>query len=65
MLRRNFIHNASFTAGGLLLAQKNIISVLFNQPAYKITMLRDNIGVFTEKGGTIAFLLIKKRHRGG
>jgi len=59
MHRRNFIHNASFTAGGLMLAQKKLISLLFNQPAYNITMLRDNIGVFTEKGGTIAFLLSK------
>jgi len=59
MKRRSFIHHASFTAGGLLLAQQNLIAAIFNQPAYKIIMLRNNVGVFTEKGGTIAFLLSK------
>ncbi len=32
---------------------------LFQQPAYKIQMLRDDLGIFTERGGTIAFLLTK------
>lgn len=31
-----------------------------NDPAWKIKMLTDDIGVFTEKGGTIAFLLTDK-----
>ena len=32
---------------------------MFDEP-WKIKMLRNDIGVFTEKGGTIAFLLSKK-----
>ena len=59
MNRRNFLQNSAFTLGALTLAQQNILSSLF-QPTWKITMLTDNIGVFTEKGGTIAFLISKK-----
>ena len=59
MNRRNFLQNSAFTLGALTLAQQNILSSLF-QPTWKITMLTDSIGVFTEKGGTIAFLISKK-----
>ena len=58
MLRRNFIHRSVLTAGLLTLSSKQLLA-LFADPAYKITMLSDNIGIFTEKGGTIAFLLSK------
>ena len=59
MNRRNFLQNSAFTLGALTLTQQNILSSLF-QPTWKITMLTDSIGVFTEKGGTIAFLISKK-----
>jgi glyoxylase-like metal-dependent hydrolase (beta-lactamase superfamily II) len=36
------------------------MAAFLNDPAWKIKMLTDDIGVFTEKGGTIAFLLTKK-----
>ena len=36
------------------------MSAFFADPAWKIKMLTDDIGVFTEKGGTIAFLLSNK-----
>jgi len=36
-----------------------IFAAMFDDP-WKIKMLRNDIGVFTEKGGTIAFLLSKK-----
>lgn len=58
MNRRNFLQNSAFTFGALTLTQQNILSSFF-QPTWKITMLTDNIGIFTEKGGTIAFLLSK------
>jgi len=59
MHRRAFIQNTALTIGALSLAQENIFKNFFEDP-WKITMLRNDIGIFTEKGGTIAFLLSKK-----
>src|SRR5258706_11615614 len=59
MHRRSFIQNAALTFGALTLAQQKLLTAFFDDP-WKITMLTDNIGIFTEKGGTIAFLLAKK-----
>jgi cyclase len=59
MKRRTFLHNTALTFGALTLAQQKIFSSFFQQ-AWKITMLTDDIGIFTERGGTIAFLLSKK-----
>ena len=59
MQRRSFLKNSALTFGMLSLAQQKLLSTLFDDP-WKITMLSDNIGIFTEKGGTIAFLLAKK-----
>lgn len=66
MKRRIFLQNTALTFGALTLAQQKIFSSLFlqrspfGQQTWKITMLTDNIGIFTERGGTIAFLLDKK-----
>ena len=60
MQRRNFIRNTSLTLAGLALVNRNIAAAFFNQPAFKIKMLTDDIGVFTEKGGTILFYIAKK-----
>jgi glyoxylase-like metal-dependent hydrolase (beta-lactamase superfamily II) len=59
MNRRSFIQDTAFAFGAMTLAQRSIFSALF-QPAWKITMLTDDIGIFTERGGTIAFYLSKK-----
>ncbi len=59
MHRRHFIKNATFTIGAIGLTQQNILQGLFEDP-WKITMLRNEVGIFTERGGTIAFLLSKK-----
>lgn len=59
MNRRTFIQNSAFTFGAITLAQRGILSSLFEDP-WKITMLRNDVGIFEEKGGTIAFLLSKK-----
>jgi cyclase len=56
MHRRSFIQNSALSIGALTLAQKTLLSTFFDDP-WKITMLRHNIGIFTEKGGTIAFFL--------
>jgi len=59
MLRRSFIQNSAFAFGALTMAQQNLLKMFVDDP-WKITMLTDNIGIFTERGGTIAFLLGKK-----
>ena len=59
MHRRQFIQNSALTVGALTLARQNLLSSFFEDP-WKITMLRNDVGIFEEKGGTIAFLLSKK-----
>ena len=58
MHRRNFIQSTSLAFGALTLSQQKFLSAWL-QPAWKITMLTDDIGIFTERGGTIAFHLSK------
>lgn len=60
MQRRHFLRNTALSTGGLLVAQKELLAALFQQPAFKITMLTKDTGIFTEKGGTIAFMLAKR-----
>ena len=60
MQRRSFLRNSSLTLAGLTLLNKQSLAAFLNDPAWKINMLTDDIGIFTEKGGTIAFLLTKK-----
>ena len=36
-----------------------MLAALWQQPGFKITMLTKNTGIFTEKGGTILFVLGK------
>jgi glyoxylase-like metal-dependent hydrolase (beta-lactamase superfamily II) len=59
MNRRYFLQNTALTFGALTLVQQNLLSSFFEDP-WKIKMLTANIGIFTERGGTIAFLLSKK-----
>src|SRR6478752_6867232 len=55
MQRRSFLRNTGLTAGLMALSSKDLIAAFLQQPAYKIKMLRGDIGIFTEKGGTIGF----------
>ena len=59
MQRRSFLRASGLVIGSGLVLQQQLMAELFQQPAYKIQMLRDDLGIFTEKGGTIAFLLTK------
>ena len=58
MKRRSFIRQGSLAFGALTLFQQNLLASFFEDP-WKITMLDDNVGIFSEKGGTIGFLLSK------
>jgi cyclase len=59
MNRRTFISQTALTAGALTFFQNDLLAALFQEP-WKISMLTDEIGVFTERGGTILFYLSKK-----
>lgn len=54
MYRRRFLQNSLLTVGALTFGKIGILNALQVDP-WKITMLTDQIGIFTEKGGTIAF----------
>jgi cyclase len=56
--RRSFLKYASLGIGALSLSHQKIITAFFEDP-WKIKMLRNNVGIFTERGGTIGFLLHK------
>lgn len=55
MQRRSFLRTTGLSAGLLALSSKDLFAAFLQQPAYKIKMLRGDIGIFTERGGTIAF----------
>ena len=56
MLRRNFLRTSAITTGLLTLSSRELLA-FFADPVYKVTMLTDKIGIFTERGGTIGFML--------
>ncbi|MEO6070412.1 MAG: MBL fold metallo-hydrolase [Chitinophagaceae bacterium] len=57
MERRYFIRNTALLAGTSLLFQKTLLAQIFNVSQNNIRMLRNNVGIFTEKGGTIGFVI--------
>jgi cyclase len=58
MHRRSFIQQSAMAFGALSVANQSFLSALFQEP-WKITMLRKDTGIFTERGGTILFHLAK------
>jgi cyclase len=59
MHRRNFIRNTGLLTGATLLFQKQSLANMFNGFDFSVKMLRKNVGIFTERGGTIGFILGK------
>jgi glyoxylase-like metal-dependent hydrolase (beta-lactamase superfamily II) len=59
MKRKQFLQASSFTLAALTLADYKSFSYFFADP-WKIKMLRNDIGIFSERGGTIGFMLSKK-----
>lgn len=60
MQRRNFIHNSTTVLAALALFSNKTMAQLMSDPAWKITMLTGDIGIFTERGGTILFMISKE-----
>ncbi len=60
MNRRTFVRSAALTLSAISLFKGSALAALLNDPAYKIRMLTDDCGIFTERGGTILFMITKK-----
>ncbi len=60
MQRRTFIKNSSSILAALALFSNKTLSQFLADTTWTIKMLTDDIGVFTEKGGTIMFMLSKE-----
>lgn len=59
MHRKLFLRNSGLTLASLAFLNNRTLARLMEDPAWKINMLTKEIGVFTEKGGTILFMLSK------
>jgi glyoxylase-like metal-dependent hydrolase (beta-lactamase superfamily II) len=60
MQRRNFLLNTAVTAGALTLLGKKSFASWIADPNYQFKPLRNNVGMFAEQGGTIAWLVNKE-----
>jgi cyclase len=55
--RRDFIKSTGLALGAASVAKINFLNLLFEQDAFKMTALRNNVGIFEERGGTIAWMV--------
>ena len=60
MQRRSFLRNSALAAGVMAVSSKQLMASMFQEPPYKMKLLRGEIGIFTERGGTIGFYLSKE-----
>ncbi|MFD0793323.1 MBL fold metallo-hydrolase [Mucilaginibacter litoreus] len=60
MKRRNFLFNTAVAAGSLSLLNRSGFAAALAAPAYQLKPLRNNVGIFTEQGGTIIWLVNKE-----
>jgi cyclase len=57
MNRRSFVRNAGLGFGAVPVFGENWLRLLLQENPYRMKMLRNDIGIFTEKGGTIAYYI--------
>lgn len=56
--RRSFIKSAGLLTGISMLPMQEVLAMLFSdEQAWKMTNLRGNVGIFTERGGTIGWMI--------
>lgn len=60
MERRKFLRNTAITAGSMALLGNKSFAQMLAMPEYKLTPLRNNVGIFTEQGGTIVWMVNKE-----
>lgn len=56
MQRRKFLQGTGLSLAMLATSNNNALAKLLMQSAYKFTPLRNDVGIFTEQGGTVAWL---------
>lgn len=59
MHRRNFLRNTGLFSGASLLLPPSAFASFFHRFDFTIRMIRNDVGIFTERGGTIGFLMSK------
>jgi len=59
MKRRNFLFSTALAAGAFTLGGKRSLASVLADP-YQFRLLRNNVGMFAEQGGTIAWLMNKE-----
>ena len=59
MNRRSFVRNTSLSFGAIPLFRRDWLTQFMQENPYKMKMLRNDVGIFTEKGGTIAYYISK------
>jgi cyclase len=57
MNRRSFVRNAGLGFGAVPVFGENWLRLFLQENPYRMKMLRNEIGIFTEKGGTIAYYI--------
>ena len=55
--RRKFLYTGAMLAGTTLLSPQQLLAAWLQRPQGDMQLLRRNVGIFTERGGTIAWLL--------
>jgi len=60
MKRRSFIQSAGLSIGMLAVLQNKGFANMLTQTPYKMTLLRKDVGIFTEQGGTIGWMANKE-----
>ncbi|MFT6055469.1 MAG: hypothetical protein ACJASP_002373, partial [Roseivirga sp.] len=58
--RRKFVKNASLITGISAGTGLSFLNFLFKQDGFQMTPLRNNVGVFTERGGTMGWMASKE-----
>lgn len=56
MDRKKFLQSAGLSLGMFAFLPERSLADIFRQSAYKFTLLRNSVGIFTEQGGTIAWM---------
>jgi glyoxylase-like metal-dependent hydrolase (beta-lactamase superfamily II) len=60
MNRRSFVKNTGLGFGAIPLFGADWLTKFMQDNPYKMKMLRNDVGIFTEKGGTIGYYISKK-----
>jgi cyclase len=60
MERRKFLKTTAVTAASLALLGKKSFAAMLADPTYQFKPLRNNVGMFAEQGGTIAWMINKE-----